>query len=303
MDCCQATLTAGTRPREVQAEWIHGRNHTAEQQLAPVNVFVAEEGWVDQSELVGAHELQEAPLLLKWKITRNLPRLDIYHYNETCSQDSSVSIPIIHRDIKSSNILLDDTMTSKISDFGASRYIPIDNTGLTTRIQGTFGYLDPECFQTGRLTEKSDVYSFGVIFVELLTRKKPTCSHLSNEYGGLVPHFLNLLASRNLDQIMDPQVLEEGGTEVQQVVMIAASCINIRGEERPTMRQVELTLEGLQQGSNKKYKKDDMVTEEFVNGSIGGYYPSGTSERQRPEESSRRYSLEQEMMMSARYPR
>ncbi|XP_066335115.1 wall-associated receptor kinase 2-like [Miscanthus floridulus] len=216
---------------------------------------------------------------------------------------SSVSIPIIHRDIKSSNILLDDTMTSKISDFGASRYIPIDNTGLTTRIQGTFGYLDPECFQTGRLTEKSDVYSFGIILVELLTRKKPTCSHLSNEYGGLVPHFLNLLASRNLDQIMDPQVLEEGGTEVQQVVMLAASCINIRGEERPTMRQVELTLEGLQQGSNKKYKKDDMVTEEFVNGSIRGYYPSWTSEGQRSEESSRRYSLEQEMMMSARYPR
>jgi serine/threonine protein kinase len=216
---------------------------------------------------------------------------------------SSVSIPIIHRDIKSSNILLDDTMTSKISNFGASRYIPIDNTGLTTRIQGTFGYLDPECFHTGRLTEKSDVYSFGVILMELLTRKKPTCSHLSNEYGGLVPHFLSQLASGNLVLIMDPQVLQEGGTEVQQVVMLAASCINIRGEERPTMRQVELTLEGLQQGSNRKYKKDDMVNEEFENGSIGGNHPSWTSEGQRFEESSRRYSLEQEMMMSARYPR
>jgi serine/threonine protein kinase len=194
-------------------------------------------------------------------------------------------------------------MTSKISNFGASRYIPIDNTGLTTRIQGTFGYLDPECFHTGRLTEKSDVYSFGVILMELLTRKKPTCSHLSNEYGGLVPHFLSQLASGNLVLIMDPQVLQEGGTEVQQVVMLAASCINIRGEERPTMRQVELTLEGLQQGSNRKYKKDDMVNEEFENGSIGGNHPSWTSEGQRFEESSRRYSLEQEMMMSARYPR
>jgi len=59
---------------------------------------------------------------------------------------SLVSIPIIHRDIKSSNILLDDTMTSKISDFGTSRYVLIDNIGLTTRIHGTFGYLDPECF-------------------------------------------------------------------------------------------------------------------------------------------------------------
>ena len=115
--------------------------------------------------------------------------------------------------------------------------------------------------------------------MELLTRKKPTSSHFSNKYGGLVPHFLNLLASRNLVQILDyPQVLKEGGTEVQQVVMLAASYKNIRGEQRPTMRQVEVTLEGLQRGSNKKYKKDDTVTEEFENGSIGGNYPSWTSE-------------------------
>jgi serine/threonine protein kinase len=125
---------------------------------------------------------------------------------------SSVLIPIIHRDIKSSNILLDDTMTSKISDFGASRYIPIDKTGLTTRIQVTFGYLDSKCFRIGHLNEKSDVYSVGVILVELLTRKIPTCSHFSNKHGGLLQHFLNLLASRNLVEIMDPQVLEEGGT-------------------------------------------------------------------------------------------
>ncbi|PUZ44025.1 hypothetical protein GQ55_8G055100 [Panicum hallii var. hallii] len=213
---------------------------------------------------------------------------------------SAVSTPIIHRDIKSSNILLDDTLTSKISDFGASRYIPMDKTGLTTRVQGTIGYLDPMYFCTSRLTEKSDVYSFGVILVELLTRKKPF-SFLSTEGEGLVSHFLNLLDEGNLIQIIDPQVTEEGGEEVQEVAMLAASCINLRGEERPTMRLVEHTLEGLR--GSKMYKSDDIVAVEFGDDRIVVSCPSSTKEGQRFEESSRRYSSEQEMIMSARYPR
>ncbi|CAL4981965.1 unnamed protein product [Urochloa decumbens] len=213
---------------------------------------------------------------------------------------SAVSIPIIHRDIKSSNILLDDTLTSKVSDFGASRYVPVDKTGLTTMVQGTIGYLDPMYFHTCRLTEKSDVYSFGVILVELLTRKKPF-SYLSTEGDGLVFHFLNLHAEGNLFQIMDPQVIEEGGEEVQKVAMLAASCINLRGEERPTMRQVEHALEGLR--GSKMYKNDDIAAVDFKNDSIVINCPTSTKEGQRFEESSRRYSLEQEMIMSARYPR
>jgi serine/threonine protein kinase len=212
---------------------------------------------------------------------------------------TAVLIPIIHRDIKSSNILLDDKMTSKISDFGASRYIPIEKTRLTTRVQGTIGYLDPLYFQTGRLTEKSDVYSSGVILVELLTRKKPF-SYLSTEGDGLVSHFLDPHAEGNLVQIIDPQVIEEGGEEVQEVAALAASCINFRGEERPTMRKVEHTLEGL--WGSKKYKREDTVAAEFEDDSIVTNCPSSTKGGQNFKESSRRYSLEQEMM-SSRYPR
>ncbi|CAL4981972.1 unnamed protein product [Urochloa decumbens] len=214
---------------------------------------------------------------------------------------SEVSIPVIHRDIKSSNILLDDTLTSKVSDFGASRYIPIEKTGLTTRVQGTIGYLDPMYFHTSRLTEKSDVYSFGVILVELLTRKKPF-SYLSTEGDGLVFHFLNLHAEGNLVQIIDPQVIEEGGEQVQEVAAVAASCINLRGEERPTMRQVEhMALEGLR--ASKMYRNNNMAATESENDSIVIKCPSSTKEGQRFEEPSRRYSLEHEMMMSGTYPR
>uniref|UniRef100_A0A8R7RG07 Protein kinase domain-containing protein n=1 Tax=Triticum urartu TaxID=4572 RepID=A0A8R7RG07_TRIUA len=239
----------------------------------------------------------EGPRSLSWS---DRLRIAIETAKSLAYLHSTASIPIIHRDIKSVNILLDDTLTTKIADFGASRYISVEKSGLTTMVQGTIGYLDPMYFYTGRLTEKSDVYSFGVMVVELLTRKKPF-SYLSPSGDGIVAHFAMLFAEDNLSQILYPQVINEWSKEVHEVAALAIACTQLKGEDRPTMRQVELTLENLQ--SSMHIVSDNVVDEEFENDVIPTNCPMNEHERGSDEDSTRQYSMEEEFMISSRYPR
>uniref|UniRef100_A0A0D9X9F6 Protein kinase domain-containing protein n=1 Tax=Leersia perrieri TaxID=77586 RepID=A0A0D9X9F6_9ORYZ len=219
---------------------------------------------------------------------------------------SAASVSIIHRDIKTTNILLDDRLIAKVSDFGASRGIPIDKTTLTTTIQGTFGYLDPEYYRTSRLTEKSDVYSFGVILVELITRKRPT-SYISSEGFNLIEQFILLIGEDRFCEIVDTQVTEEGGEEeAREVAVIAVMCLNLKGEDRPTMWQVEVKLEGLQSAVNTV--RSDQITPRHA---VQLNYPSNEQNDSNIiavsdagyHNSSRRLSMEEEFWSSMSFPR
>jgi serine/threonine protein kinase len=176
---------------------------------------------------------------------------------------SSTSMPIIHRDVKTTNILLDDNYTAKVSDFGASRLVPLDQTQLTTLVQGTFGYLDPEYFHTNQLTEKSDVYSFGVVVAELLTGKEALSFNRPESDRNLALFFVSAIKEDRLLQILEDHIVNEGSIEeLKEVANLAKKCLRVRGEDRPSMKEVAIELEGLTIMGKHPWGKVDHYMEE-----------------------------------------
>ncbi|PNY14222.1 wall-associated receptor kinase 2-like protein [Trifolium pratense] len=178
---------------------------------------------------------------------------------------SAASTPIIHRDVKSTNILLDSNLTAKVSDFGASRIIPLDQTQITTLVQGTLGYLDPEYFHTSQLTEKSDVYSFGVVLAELLTGKKALSFGRPEVDRNLAVYFVSSLKEGRLLQILDRNIDEANIEQLKEVSHIAEECLRVKGEERPTMKEVAMGLEGILVIEQHRWGSDNLSSEETEN--------------------------------------
>ncbi|XP_057816850.2 wall-associated receptor kinase 3-like [Cryptomeria japonica] len=180
---------------------------------------------------------------------------------------SGASQPIFHRDVKSSNILLNEKLSPKVADFGISRLISAsNNTHVTTfNIKGTWGYLDPEFFQTSQLTEKSDVYSFGVVLVELLTSLKPISLARDNEDMTLSSLFLSRLDQNRLTEILDNRVLEkENLQEMEDMARIARECLHLERRKRPSMKEVVEELVSVRGGTRKTKSHDNEKCEEAI---------------------------------------
>ncbi|XP_039133373.1 probable leucine-rich repeat receptor-like protein kinase At5g49770 [Dioscorea cayenensis subsp. rotundata] len=156
--------------------------------------------------------------------------------------------PIVHRDIKSNNILLDNHLHAKVADFGLSKPMTNDRKGhVTTQVKGTMGYLDPEYYMTQQLTEKSDVYSFGVLLLELITARKPIerNKYIVREVKSAIDKKTELYG---LEQLVDSTIgLSNTLAGFNRFVDLALMCVGESGADRPTMSEVVKEIENIMQ--------------------------------------------------------
>lgn len=150
---------------------------------------------------------------------------------------------IVHRNIKSSNILLDRNLEPHVSDFGLTKLLVGDDEHVTTVVAGTFGYLAPEYLQSGRATIKSDVYSFGVLLLELMTGKRPTDPSFVRRGLNVVGWMHTLTRENRLDEIVDENCGYVDTELVEAILDVAQMCTDANPDDRPSMCRVLQMLE------------------------------------------------------------
>ncbi|XP_076937297.1 nodulation receptor kinase-like [Bidens hawaiensis] len=152
---------------------------------------------------------------------------------------------VIHRDVKSSNILLDNSMCPKVADFGFSKYAPQEgDSNASLEVRGTAGYLDPEYYSTQHLSAKSDVFSYGVVLLEIITGREPLNIHRPRNEWSLVEWAKPYIRNSRIEEIVDPSIKGGYHTEAMwRVVEVALACIEPFSAYRPSMIDIVRELE------------------------------------------------------------
>ncbi|PKA48900.1 putative receptor-like protein kinase [Apostasia shenzhenica] len=151
---------------------------------------------------------------------------------------------VVHRDIKSSNILIDDDFNAKVSDFGLAKLLGAGKSHITTRVMGTFGYVAPEYANTGLLNEKSDIYSFGVVLLEAITGRDPVDYGRPANEVNLVEWLKVMVGNRRAEEVVDSNIDAKPSTRALKRALLAAlRCVDPDSEKRPKMSQVVRMLE------------------------------------------------------------
>ncbi|WCJ25338.1 Protein kinase family protein [Euphorbia peplus] len=180
------------------------------------------------------------------------------------------SSDVIHRDVKTTNILLDNNFRVKVADFGLSRLLPTDVTHVSTAPQGTPGYVDPEYYQCYQLTDKSDVYSFGVVLVELLSSLQAVDTSRHRLDINLANMAVTKIQNHLLNELVDPLLGFENNDAVRQmttsVAELAFRCLQQERDIRPTMTEV---LEGLKKIEHEHYGSEKLEAADVKKDDVG----------------------------------
>ncbi|XP_024993898.1 probable receptor-like protein kinase At2g42960 [Cynara cardunculus var. scolymus] len=177
---------------------------------------------------------------------------------------------VVHRDIKSSNILIDREFNGKLSDFGLAKLLDSGESHVNTRVMGTFGYVAPEYANTGMLNEKSDIYSFGVLLLEAVTGRDPVDHNRCANEVNLVEWLKMMVGNRRAEEVVDPNLQPKPSTHaLKRALLVALRCVDPESERRPKMSQVVRMLDAdfpyREERRNRKSRTASMDSE-----SMGG---------------------------------
>ncbi|KAI7740496.1 hypothetical protein M8C21_030454 [Ambrosia artemisiifolia] len=194
---------------------------------------------------------------------------------------------VVHRDIKSSNILLDRQWHPKVSDFGLAKLLGSEKSYVTTRVMGTFGYVAPEYASTGMLNERSDVYSFGILIMEIISGRNPVDYSRPPEEVNLVDWLKTMVTNRNAEGVLDPKLPEKPSSRaLKRALLVALRCVDPSAQKRPKMGHVIHMLEAddfpfrEEHRGNREVDRERLMEKRYIeSGDSSGYESSRAGQR------------------------